>query len=323
MGIEDDILMRLQQGSTPSQLVAGGFRKSTVYKVAEALRSLRAPAPVSLVAVQLQPDRARYLPGEVAQLTFVVTNNSGVDLYVFQVGVRPEWLDASEWIPTVLRKLLGAGDSLTVRFTVPVPSHLDLGEKELFVGIQGQWVGPQSASPSNEMMWTHALIICVQRPLSGASVFIAHSVSDMSLVSQLESTLDDNGIRSVPAGPDVPVQAMDQADFVVGILTSPLRLDAVLEEIARASSQGKEMLLLRDEALSQLVPAEYAKLGWTDVDFSRRGASVVVNLVAALNDTLSRRAEARKKEQDDTLGAILLGLAALAAGIAIGKGLSN
>jgi hypothetical protein len=323
VGIEDDILMRLQQGSTPSQLVAGGFRKSTVYKVAEALRSLRAPAPVSLVAVQLQPDRARYLPGEVAQLTFVVTNNSGVDLYVFQVGVRPEWLDASEWIPTVLRKLLGAGDSLTVRFTIPIPSHLDLGEKELFVGIQGQWVGPQSASPSNEMMWTHALIICVQRPLTGASVFIAHSVADMSLVSRLESTLDDNGIRPLLAGPDVPVQAMDQADFVVGILTSQLRLDAVLGEIAHASSQGKEMLLLRDESLSHLVPAEYASLGWTDVDFSRRGASVVVNLVASLNETLSRRVVARKKEQDDTLGAILLGLAALAAGIAIGKGLSG
>jgi hypothetical protein len=83
------------------------------------------------------------------------------------------------------------------------------------------------------------------------------------------------------------------------------------------------MLLLRDESLSHLVPAEYASLGWTDVDFSRRGASVVVNLVASLNETLSRRVVARKKEQDDTLGAILLGLAALAAGIAIGKGLSG
>jgi len=154
-------------------------------------------------------------------------------------------------------------------------------------------------------------------------VFIAHSVADMSLVSRLESTLDDNGIRPLLAGPDVPVQAMDQADFVVGILTSQLRLDAVLGEIAHASSQGKEMLLLRDESLSHLVPAEYASLGWTDVDFSRRGASVVVNLVASLNETLSRRVVARKKEQDDTLGAILLGLAALAAGIAIGKGLSG
>ena len=34
---------------------------------------------------------------------------------------------------------------------------------------------------------------------------------------------------------------------------------------------------------------------------------MIVNLIAALNENLSQRIAARKKEQDDTLGAILLG----------------
>ena len=131
MGIEDDILMRLQQGATPSQLVANGFRKSTVYKVAEALRSLRAPAPLSLIRDPLHRTALAISRGEIAQLTFVVTNNSGVDLYVFQVGVRPEWLNASEWIPSVLRKLLGAGDSLRYDSPCPSPRTWTLGKRTL------------------------------------------------------------------------------------------------------------------------------------------------------------------------------------------------
>ena len=100
-------------------------------------------------------------------------------------------------------------------------------------------------------------------------MFITHSVLDMSLVSRLESTLNDNRIRAFLAGPDVPVQGMDQAHFVVGILTSHVRLDALLDEIARASSQGKELVLLRDASLSHLVPAEYAGPRVDRWDFSK------------------------------------------------------
>jgi hypothetical protein len=313
----------LQQGATPSQLLSEGFRKSTVYKVAEALRSQRAPAPPSLITVELRPDRARYQPGEVAQLTFVLHNNSGHDLYIFQVGIRPEWIGVSEWMPTTVRKLLGAGDAITLRFTVPIPGQLPLGEKELFTGVQGQWVGPQSASPSNDVMWTNALILAVQRPLAGPSVFIVHSVSDMSQISRLEAALDDNGFRAIIADSETGDQAMNQTDFLVAVLTHPTRLATALQEIRAGVDRGKHLVLLRDTSLGPLVPLADADLPWTDVDFSRHDNFVVVDVLSTLTGVVAQRMALQKKEQQDALGAILLGVGALVAGIAIGRGISG
>jgi len=320
MGIEEQIALRLQQGSTPRDLLAEGFRKSTVYKVAESLRSQRAPIPTPLVGVQMECDRDRYLPGEAAQVSFVITNSSVADLYVFQAGVRPEWLEPDQWIPTGVRKLVGSGDSLTVRLLLPIPSHIALGEKELLFGIQGQWVGPRTASPANEMMWTGALLLPVQRAPNGSSVFIAHSVADMALVARLERVLDDNGIATIIAGPDVNLQALDRADFLVALITHSIRLQEALSEIARAAASRKELILLRDVTLAGVSPPELAGLGWTDLDFSRQDVSIVVTLIGALHDAAAARNAARKKDQQDALGAIVLGLAGLVAGIAIAKG---
>jgi hypothetical protein len=323
MGIEEQIALRLQQGASPKDLLAAGFRKSTVYKVVEALRSHRAPAPSSLLVVQLQPERQRYLPGDVANLSFTLTNNSGADLYLFQTGIRPEWLGLDEWMPSTARKLLGAGDSMVVRIPIPIPPYLSLGEKELFFGVQGQWVGPQSASPSSELMWTTPLLLSVQRPPSGMKVFISHSVLDMALVSQLEATLDDNGIAATIADAVGPWPAIDQSDFFVALVTHESRLKALFGEIAHAHARGKQLILLRDLSLAALMPPELASLPWADVDFSAGDTSIVVQLVAVLSQTIETKLAARKKEQDDALGAIVLGLAALVAGIALARGKSN
>jgi TIR domain len=323
MGIEEQIALRLQQGAAPRDLIAEGFRKSTVYKVLEALRPHQAPTPSPLLFVQLSTDRTSYPPGAAAQTSFVLTNHSATDLYVFQAGVRPEWLSPTEWIPTTVRKLLTPGDTMPIRLTLPIPADIELGEKELLFGVQGQWVGPQSTSPSTSIMWTNPLIIRVQRPRTGTKVFLSHSVFDMSWVSRLETTLEDNGVATevAPTTTDsAPRQAIDAAEILVAVITDAVRLPAALQEIAYAQSRRKQLVLLRNRTLATLVPAELAALPWVDVDFSLGKATILMYLFNALQQSIEQRAATRKKEQEDALGAIILGLGALAVAVALAKG---
>src|SRR6266852_1418284 len=116
VGIEDQIAFRLRQGTAPTQLIAEGFKKSTVYKVLESLTAAaNSQAPSSLLSVQMSTDKERYLPGANVQATFSVTNHTSADLYMFQAGARPDWLSQNEWVATTVRKLLGSGASMSVR----------------------------------------------------------------------------------------------------------------------------------------------------------------------------------------------------------------
>jgi hypothetical protein len=75
--------------------------------------------------------------------------------------------------------------------------------------------------------------------------------------------------------------------------------------------------------LGPLVPLADADLPWTDVDFSRHDNFVVVDVLSTLTGVVAQRMALQKKEQQDALGAILLGVGALVAGIAIGRGISG
>jgi hypothetical protein len=325
MGIEEQIALRLQQGVAPRDLIGEGFRKSTVYKVFDALRPHQAPTPAPLLLVHLTTDRTSYPPGVAAQASFAVTNQTAADLYIFQAGVRPEWLSPSEWIPTTVRKLLAPGTSLTVRLIVSIPVEIELGEKELLFGVQGQWVGPQSTSPSSAIMWTNPLIIRIQRPRTGTKVFLSHSVVDISWVSRLETTLEDNGVATEVAPHTIdsaPRQSIEAADILVAVITDPHRLEAALQEISYAQGRRKQLVLLRNSGLATKVPAALAALPWVDVDFSLGKATILMYLFNALNKTIEERVATKKKEQEDALGAIILGLGALAVAVALAKGKS-
>lgn len=317
MGKEDEIALRLQGSATPRQLVAEGFRKSTVYKVAESLRTQQSEAPSAPIVVDLKTDQERYLPGSVALATFTVSNRSQSDLYVFQVGARPEWIPSTDWIPATVRRLLSAGQSMVVRLTIPVPDEVTLGEKDVFFGLQGQWAGPQSLSPS-DVMWTGAMIVMVQRPRLGVTVFLSHSMHDRSLVNQLERTLEDNGIDVIlpETDPAADLRAIRGADFVIAVVTQGGRIESVVEELAHAYRHRKEMVLLRSAALTLAMPG-VGELPWATVDFSL-GAAVVMGEVAKyVTQIITDRTLVRKKERDDALGIIVVALGALAAGVAL------
>ncbi len=324
MGIEDQIAFRLRQGTPARQLVAEGFKKSTVYKVLDTLSaSANSPAPTSLLSVQLATDHDRYLPGATVQATFSVTNHTSADLYVFQAGARPDWIGQNDWIATTIRKLLGPGAAMTVRLSLAIPPDTTLGEKDLFFGIQGQWVGPQSSSPSGELMWTNPMVLRVQRPRAGLNVVISHSVFQMSLVAQLDSTLDDNGISTVSndgVSGIVPTADIDRAEFLVAIITDPSRMAAVLHHIHYARTRKKDLILLVDSGLRPLVPPELADLNWIPINFATDTASVLTTLFTALNDSIAKRAAARQKEQSDSVGILLMALGALVVGVALTRG---
>jgi len=323
VGTEDQIAFRLRQGAPPRQLIEEGFKKSTVYKVLDSLTgAANAPAPSALIAVQLNTDRERYLPGMTVQATFLMTNHTSSDLYVFQAGARPEWIAQNEWIPTTVRKLVGPAASLSVRLPIAIPLETTLGEKDLFFGIQGQWVGPQSSSPSGELMWTTPMVLRVQRPPSGLRVFVSHSVHQASLVAQLEATLDDNGVAAVLNDPLAPAATadIDRADFFIGIITDASRMASVLQQIGYARNRKKELILLVDANLQSMIPAELAALSWIQINFGSDASTIFMALFNALSDSIAKRTAARQKEQSDAMGVILIALGALVAGAALGRG---
>jgi hypothetical protein len=321
MKIEEQIGHRLRQGVPAAQLVGQGFRKSTVYKV---LDSLRAPAnslaPTPLVTVHMTTNSERYLPGATVQATFTLTNNSGADMYIFQAGVRPEWISRADWIATTIRKLLGAGGSMQVRLNLAIPEQTTLGDKELLFGIQGQWVGPLTNSPSSELMWSSPMILKLQRPPIGIKVFITHAVFDPSLIAQLATTLEDNGVEAAIGdwnSATVHTTEIEQAHFLVAVLSDPSRMESALADIAHAQSRKKDLILLRDASLAAMVPAGLASLGWIDLDYVLGAGAVMLNVFNALNDLIAKK---RQKEQSDAFAVILMALGALVAGISIARG---
>jgi hypothetical protein len=259
--------------------------------VLASLRPNQAPTPPPLLVVRAAPDRPSYPPGTAAQTIFTLTNQSGADLYVFQARVRPEWLPPNQWIPTSITKLLSPSASLPVRLIVPIPAEVELGEKELVFGIQGQWVGPKSASPSTEVTWMSPMIIRVQRPRTGVKVLLSHSVSEMSWVSRLETTLEDNGVATevAPATAHAaPAHSVETADILVAVITDPARLEAALQEISHAKNASKQLVLLRDRSLAAVVPAAFAGLPWVDVDFSLGKATILMYPFGALNKAIEQ-----------------------------------
>jgi hypothetical protein len=319
VGVEEDIAQRLLNGATPKQLVAAGFRKSTVYKVADGLRSHQVTTPVSQVLVDLNSDHPRYLPGQTASLTFTVTNRAPVDFYLFQCGVRPEWFPDDQWIPSAQRRLVGSGASLAVRFTVPIPQDEPLGDKHVFFGVQGQWVGPQAAAPSNEIMWAGPLPLQVQHPLNGDTIFLSHSVTDLSVISKLESTLDDYGIATIATadGGDTDAQ-IAAATYFVAVVTSLTSVPAVTRHITAALTHGKHPILLRDQSLAYAIALP--DLTWIDVPFTLGGAAAIPPVFEALKELEHERALKQAANRDETLGLVLLALGAAAVAVAIGKG---
>lgn len=258
MGTEDNIREMLGRGYSPSEIIRQGYKKSTVYKVYSKLTAETSPTTPSAWWVSWQIRKQRYLPGETVAFTYSVKNTSGMDLYIYRMGLQPEWLEG-EWYSQEGRFLLRPGESRSSAINIPIPSDLPLGEYEMRWGLDAQFLGPGAPiSNSNiQTQWAEPFVLELKRPLTGHKVFISHSTSDMYLVRHLTESLDNEGIASIIAEdimePGVVLQdkfesLIRECQFFLALLTaSGVRSEWVIYETNYALGINKPCILLKEK----------------------------------------------------------------------------
>ena len=338
MGIEDEIRSYLAKGYNAQQIIREfGFKKSTVYKVYSEQKLTTALVLPTLWSAQgISFNRGidgRYLPGEIATISFNLVNQSPSDLYVVRAGVQPEWQQMhmgtgqSEWLAQPGTFMLRPRERRAFRFNIEVPDDLVLGEYDLRFGIEGQFLSPHVTvssyrhSTSYYPEWTDPVVFRVQYPLTH-TVFVSHSTKNMSLVRQLDNSLENYGIHCIIAedikepGQDLHEKFyhyIDVSSFFLGILThEAVMSQIVIDEVNYALEKRKPGIYLVEEGADIQLPVEWASR------FSRywpidRFATVVLDAI----DNIQERGTTYKSGFPS--GAVIAALAAFFVGLTAGR----
>lgn len=338
MGIEDEVRSYLARGYNPQQIIREfGFKKSTVYKVySEQKLTTALVTPTLWSAQSISLDRGidgRYLPGEIATISFNLVNQSPSDLYVVKAGVQPEWLQTylgtgqSGWLAQDGTFMLRPNERRAFRFGIEVPDDLSLGEYNLRFGIEGQFLSPHVAvssyryNASYYLEWTDPIVFRVQYPLTH-TVFASHSTKNMSLVRQLDNSLENYGIHCIIAEdikepgqylPDKFYHYIDVSSFFLGLLTHEAVMSQnVIDEVYYALEKGKPGIYLVEEGTDIQLPVEWA------AQFSRHWPiEKFVTVVLEAIDNIKKRDTTYQSGFPS--GAVIAALAAFFVGLATGK----
>lgn len=260
MNIESNIRDLLASGYSPQDVIREGYTKSTVYKVYRNLAAQRVPIMLPAWQSSVETRKDRYLPGETAVISYSVRNTSGIDLYIYRIGIQPEWLQG-EWYARESRSLLRPGESQSVVLNVPIVADIALGEYEMRCGLDAQFVGPGAppSIPAIHTQWTEPFILEIKKPLRGYKVFISHSTADMYLVRQLQDSIDNEGIVGVVAEDAREPSAVlrekfetmiRESHFFLALLTANgVRSKWVIDETNYALSIGKPAILLKEKEI--------------------------------------------------------------------------
>ena len=324
MGIEDEIHELLLQGSLPRDLIQQGYRKSTVYKVHNSLTTNSIPVSQSAWLVEgITFGKGRLLPGDIAQVSFELKNNSPADLYVYRTGIQPEWLyQENVWYPQELRILLASWEKKKVTVSFPIPD-LALGEYEMIFGLEGQFLSPdlKFAPTVNSPLWTTPATVEIKHPIN-CRVFVSHSTQNLSLVRQLQEYLDNFGIEGIVAEdisqPGVILEEkfekmIKQSDYFLGLLTyEALQSGRVIKEHNYAFKIQRPLILLKEEGVNVESPVEW-------VNFSRYAP--IEDLAAKVFKAMeSMQQMAKKQSLSPPPPALVVGILAFLAGLALGWG---
>ena len=339
MGLEDDIRSYLTEGYTPKQIIRQfDFKKSTVYKVYNEQKSSTTPVtPASWSVQDISFDRGldgRYQPGEVATIRFNVINQSPNDLYIVRTGIQPEWLQGhlgqsqSEWLVQEGTFLLRSNERRAFRFVIEVPDGLPLGEYDLRFGIEGQFLSPLTTvstyqhSSSYYPEWTEPIVFHVQYSVTH-TVFVSHSTKNMSLVRQLDRSLEDYGIRCIIAedvkepGRDLHEKFyhyIDTSSFFLGLLTrEAVMSQIVIDEVNYALETNKPGIYLVEHGTDIQLPVEWAS------KFSRcwpidRFVTVVLEAIESIQQRVTS-----SQSKNFPVGAVAAALVAFFVGLGVGK----
>ena len=334
MGIEDEIRSFLTKGYNPLQIIREfRYKKSTVYKVYnEQKLTTNLVRPSLWSADGITFDRGiddRYLPGDSATIGFNLMNQSPSDLYVARAGIQPEWQQmylgtrSSEWTVQEGTFLLRPGERRPFRLRIGVPNDLTLGEYDLRFGIEGHFVSmeiPQYGS-SSPISWTDPIIFRVQYPMSH-TVFLSHSTSNMSLVRQLDNSLENFGVHCIIAedisepGRDLHdkfYHYIDTSSFFVGLITrEAVMSQMVIDEVNHALTSGKPGIYLIEDGTEIQLPVEWASKfsrDWPVEQFVGKVLEAIENI----------RKRGMIQSNNFPSGAVIAGLAAFFFGLAAGK----
>jgi hypothetical protein len=307
MGIEEEIWGELTSGKTPSELIEAGYKKPTVYKVYRKFRrgSTRETSS-SWTVSKWNFSQERYLPCQEGSVTFTLKNSLNSDLYVYRVGIQPEWME-KEWLAVDSRILLHPLEEKQFSIAFEIP-ELPLGEYALRFGIEGQHL-PSTGGRASElqMQWSEPIYIPVKKPRTGYKIFISHSTKDMSLIRQLENCLDNYGIDPTIAEdqrdpgsylPEKFEQLIRENHFFLGILTkNSIRSEWVKRETNYALKITKPSILLVEEGAQVKTSVE-----WTPFKMDEPVEMIVEKVFEDINklkDKLKRRKIQKTSEGPD------------------------
>lgn len=276
MGIQDEISKKLQEGYTPQQVIDMGYKKSTVYKVYSSIKAYIIPFEKPEWVIQnISPATIRCLPGSKASMSFTFRNNSAKDMYLYQIGIRPEWMESETWFAQEVRDLIRPNQKRLFSFIIQVPGNLPLGEYTLVFGANIQYLPIEtSTNPTMQVQWSEPIVLHMKHPLGGTRVFLSHSTNDMQIVRELKNRLDNHGVEAIIAE-DIPEPGVDleekmeskirSSTIFLAILTEDsVRSEWVIKETEYARSIGKPCILLKEESLSLQSNIEWTKFSKHD-----------------------------------------------------------
>ena len=260
MSTEDEISNRLLQGYTPAQLIAEGFKKSTVYKVNQEIKSqLISTTKPEWAITSVAPSDPRALPRETRSISFQFENTSDKDIYLYRIGIWAEWMEKERWVAQEVRDLVKSRQKRYFNLLLTVPDNIALGEYSMTFGAEMQFLHTNEYQ-SKQTQWTEPNVFHVKKPLRNLCVFLSHSTKDMSIVRQLEKQLDNEGI-SVKIGEDTKSPGIDlkqkfekmiqECPIFIALLTAEgVNSKWVLHETEYARQIKKPMILLKEENVS-------------------------------------------------------------------------
>lgn len=326
MSIQDEISKYFLEGYSPRQIIDMGYRKSTVYKVYETLKTYKTQTsrPEWLVTnIMFNKQNKRYLSKESVSISFNFENTSHRDMYLHKMGIWVEWLKPNEWYEQDVKDLVKSGQRRFFSFLIPIPDDVSLGEYELRFGIQSQYLpvtGYQDQSLQTQ--WSEPEIIHIKHPIRGIKLFISHSTQDMQLIRGLEQLLDNYGIESIIAEDIMSPGAELQEKFHVKIRESTIFLVLftetsvnskwVIEETNYAFQIGKPVIPLKEKSVKIETDIEW-------IEFSRyeKPETIFSRIMEGINNRLGNIQPTL--QIDPIKGIIGVGILAFLAGLFIGS----
>jgi len=319
MGIEEEIRKLLLKGKTPRELIQMGYKKPSVYKVNKLLNQGSIRETYSLWCIEnIRFNQDRYQPGQTGTVTFELKNTSDTDLYVYRVGIQPEWLK-EKWFAINSRVLLHPLEKkqFGIKFDIP---QLPFDEYGIRFGMEGQYLYPSIRGIKGEqyIQWSEPVFINIKMPQTGYKVFISHSVKDIFLIRQLAKHLDNYGVDVIIAEdirtPGVKLDdkfygLIRESHLVLGILTkNGVNSEWVKKEINYAYKLNKPIIPLVEEGIQIRMSIEY-------VPFSLR--EPIESILHKIKDGFNKIKEKKIFGQDITKVIVPILIAGLA-GILVG-----